>query len=109
MSESIEEKLKRLGACGMGYPSMGLPCIRPKGHNPFNHCFALVEETDGEVWGVYMMQDDMNWVSSPTQFPNDIVVSKPLVKRIKRKTPLDPNGNPIPDRRGAIAHTKAKS
>lgn len=108
--ESIETTLKRIGACGMGYPSSGLHCIRPKGHDsPISRCFALVEETEGNVWGVWMDQDGKTWTQSLTQFPTDIVVSKPLVKSIKRNNLLDQKGSPIPDRRGAIAHTKAKS
>lgn len=100
--ESIEEKLERLGACGMGYPSLGLPCIRPKGHsNPISQCFALVETNDSNVWGVYMDQDSKTWTQALTQFPTDLVVSKPLMKREIIEQ--------IPDRKAAIAHTKALS
>ena len=99
--ESMEEKLERLGACGNGYPSLGLPCMRPKDHNPFIDCFALVEGIDGKVQGVYMQQDGKDLVDDPTLFPTDLVISKPFMKRKMEHA--------LPDRRAAIAHTKAKA
>lgn len=57
-------------ACGMGYPSLGLPCVRPPDHG-FSDCFAL-KRKDGRLWGVYMQQDGKDWVSDPTQWPDDI-------------------------------------
>lgn len=92
--------LERIGACGDGYPSLGMPCVRPKGHSPFVDCFALVETIEGKVWGVYMQQDGKDWIDDKTRFPTDLVVSTPLFKEKMKEQ--------ITDRKGAIAHTKRK-
>ena len=108
--ESMEERLERIGACGMGYPSLGLPCVRPKDHlenipkfhsSPVSDCFALVKKDDGTVWGVYMQQDDKAWTDDQTQWPTDIRISTPLFQQKLEE--------PVPDRRAAIAHTRAMS
>ena len=99
--ESMEEKLDRLGACGMSHPNLDLRCLRPKGHKyHIIECFSLIE-LHGFTKGVWMRQDGKDWVSDPTQFPTDLVVSKPLMKSEIVEQ--------IPDRRAAIAHTKALS
>lgn len=106
--ESVEEKLERLGACGMGYPSQGLPCVRPKDHsNPISDCFALLEKPDGKVWGVYMQQDGKEWVDDQTQFPTDLVISTPLFKE-RTTYRLPGEDDALPDRRGLVAHSKGK-
>ncbi len=99
--ETQEEMLDRIGACGMGYPSLGLPCVRPKGHDsPVSDCFAMVEELDGTVRGVYMLQDEKIWVDDPRKFPSELVVKHPIFKRKKAE--------PRADRRAAIEHTRRK-
>lgn len=108
--DNMEEVLERLGACGMGYPDLGLPCIRPKDHNPFHDCFALLEKPDGKVWGVYMQQDGKDWVDDPTTFPTDLVISTPLFKeRTAYQNTAETDESSLPDRRGLVAHTKGKS
>lgn len=88
------EELQKLGACCKGYPNMGLPCLRPNDHSPFDDCFSL-KERDGVLYGVFMVQDGKEWVADQKKWPKDLVVKdKPW---------------PNIDRRGAIAHTKAKS
>ncbi len=100
--ETIQEKLERLDACGMGYPSEGLPCIRPNGHsNPVSNCFALIRNRQGETVGCYMQQDGKEWVTDPTQFPPDLVITVPLFR--------DAVVEQVPDRRGLVAHSKGKS
>jgi len=92
-----EKDLIEAEACGMGYPDLGLPCVRPKDHPGIQDCFALTER-DGVTWGVFMRQDSKDWISDVTLWPTDIVISTPIVEPVLPKT----------DRRGAIAHTKAK-
>ena len=60
-----------LQKCGMGYPTMGLPCIRPKGHkDAVSDCFAV---KDGQ--GVYMQQDGKDWVGGDrTKWPDDAII-----------------------------------
>lgn len=100
--ETIKEKLERLGACGMGYPDLGLPCIRPKDHNPFHDCFALMEESDdGRIIGCYMQQDGKDWVTDRSQFPTDLVISTPLYSEKMEEA--------VPDRRGLVEHTRSRS
>ncbi len=84
--------------CGMGYPSLGLPCVRPKGHSGIQDCFAITEK-DGVPWGVFMRQDSKDWVMDMTLWPKDYKASALIVEPALPKT----------DRRGAIAHTKAKN
>ena len=100
--ETTKEKLERLGACGMGYPSEGLPCIRPKGHSsPVSDCFAIFRNQQGEVLGCYMTQDGKEWIRNPTYFPTDIVISTPLFSSSPREE--------VPDRRGLVAHSRGKT
>ena len=100
--ESVEEKLERLGACGMGYPSLGLPCVRPVGHdNPASICFAIVKDTNGDVAGVWMTQDSKEWVTDISQFPKDLVISTPLFEQKVEEA--------MPDRRGLVEHSRGKS
>jgi hypothetical protein len=99
--ESMNEKLERLGACGDGYPSEGLPCVRPVGHSPFLDCFALIRNRQGETVGCYMQQDGKEWIRNHADFPTDIVVSSPLFH--------DGISEVVPDRRGLVAHSKGKS
>ncbi len=100
--EDIEEKLERLGACGMGYPSLGLPCVRPAGHgNPVSICFAIVKDTNGDVAGVWMTQDSKEWVTDVSQFPTDLVISTPLFEQKVEEA--------MPDRRGLVKHSRGKS
>lgn len=55
--------------CGMGYPSQGLPCVRPKGHDwPLSPCFAIT--SDGK--GVYLYQDGKEWCKSQKEWPEDV-------------------------------------
>lgn len=97
----------RLEKCGSGYPSAGLPCIRVKGHqSPVSDCFAV---KDGH--GVYMQQDGKDWVGPDrTRWPDD-----ELYTRDEPKSPLylltqeEFETDIIPDRRAAIAATKAKN
>lgn len=83
--------------CGCGYPSLGLPCIRPKGHqSPVSDCFAV---KDGH--GVYMQQDGKDWVGPDrTRWPDDVLIDPEP----------EPESEPMPpaNRRAAIAATKAK-
>ena len=99
--ESMEEKLERLGACGMGYPSEGLPCIRPTGHNPILECFAMIRNRQGEKVGCFMLQDGKEWVTDESIFPTDIVVSTPLFHDGLKES--------VPDRRGLVAHSRSKA
>ena len=100
--ESVWEKLERLGACGMGYPSEGLPCIRPTGHDsPVSMCFALIRNRQGEMVGCYMAQDSKEWVRNHADFPTDIVISTPLFSDSLKEAK--------PDRRGLVAHSRGKS
>ena len=99
--ETTKEKLERLGACGMGYPSEGLPCIRPTGHNPLLECFALVKNTKGEVAGVWMTQDSKEWTTNATEFPADILIRTPLYEKKAEEI--------VCDRRGLVAHSRGKS
>jgi len=84
--------------CGSGYPSAGLPCIRPKGHqSPVSDCFAV---SDGH--GVYMQQDGRDWVGPDrTRWPDDVLIDPEP----------EPEAEPLPpaNRRAAIAATKAKN
>ena len=99
--------------CGRGYPLLGLPCIRPKDHNPFKDCFAV----KGGM-GVYMQQDGKDWVgNNQMNWPNDIVTShgwtnpktglwdgaKPKDQVTEKELIEGPTG-----RAAAIAATKAK-
>ena len=83
--------------CGGGYPSIGLSCIRPKGHqSPVSDCFAV---SDGH--GVYMQQDGRDWVGPDrTRWPDDVL--------IEPEPEPEPEPMPHSDRRAAIAATKAK-
>ncbi len=100
--ESAEEKLERLSACGMGYPTLGLPCVRRRGHDsPVSICFAIVKNTDGDVAGVWMTQDSKEWVTDISQFPKDLVISTPIFEQKMEEA--------MPDRRGLVAHSKGKS
>jgi len=87
--------------CGSGYPSLGLPCIRPKGHqSPISDCFAV---KDGQ--GVYMQQDGKDWVGADTtRWPDDVIIADKLVLLTQEEWESDP----VPDRRAAIEATKAK-
>jgi hypothetical protein len=102
--ESMEEKLERLGACGMGYPSLGMPCVRPKGHDsPVSTCFALVKHTGAtdDVIGVFMTQDSKDWTTDRAQWPTDLVVLRPLFEEKVEEI--------VPDRRGLVEHSRGKS
>ncbi len=100
--EDIEEKLERLGACGMGYPSEGLPCVRPKDHDgPLNDCFAVTRNEKGEIAGCFMGQDYKSWVTDISRFPKDLVVSTPFFEQKMEEA--------VPDRRGLVAHSRGKS
>ena len=99
--ESVRDKLERLGACGGGYPSEGLPCIRPTGHNPILECFALIRNRQGEKMGCFMLQDGKEWVTDETIFPVDIVTSTPLYSDSLREV--------VPDRRGLVEHSRSKT
>ncbi len=100
--ESVEEKLERIGACGMGYPRLGMPCVRPKGHdNPVSICFAIVKNTNGDVAGIWMTQDSKEWVTDVAQWPTDIVISTPFFEQKMEEA--------VTDRRGLVAHSKGKS
>jgi hypothetical protein len=102
--ENIAEKLERLGACGMGYPSEGLPCILPKGHDsPVSMCFAMIRNRQGERVGCLMVQDGKEWVFDESLFPTDIVTSTPLYHDGMS------DGRSVPDRRGLVAHSRGKS
>ena len=82
----------------MGYPSMGLPCIRPHGHqsHSMSDCFAVSTQSGK---GVYMQQDGKDWVGTDrADWPDDV-----LIKPEEFETDII-----IPDRRAAIAATKAK-
>ncbi len=107
----IEEQLKQIGACGMGYPDLGLPCIRSKGHNSFRDCFALVESPEGEIVGCYMQHDGKNWVTDQSEFPDDIVTSTPLFKERKKDGRVfsEPKIKTTTDRRGLVKHSKARA
>ncbi len=111
--ESTEEKLERLGACGMGYPDLGLPCIRPVGHDgPLSDCFALVKNSFGETVGCYMQQDGKDWITDQSQFPTDLVISTPLVSLATRPNVCSTSEKMeeiVPDRRGLVAHSRGKS
>lgn len=109
---SIKDQLEKIGACGMGYPDLGLPCIRPTGHNSFHDCFALVESPEGEVVGCYMQQDGKDWVTDRSQFPTNIVTSTPLFKERNKDGRVfsEPKvAEATTDRRGLVAHSKGKS
>jgi hypothetical protein len=98
----MKEKLKRLGACGMGYPSLGMPCVRRRGHDsPVSICFAVVKNTNGDVAGVWMTQDSKEWVSDQSQWPTDLVISTPIFEQKMEEA--------LPDRRGLVAHSKGIS
>ncbi len=57
--------------CGQGYPTAGLACIRPAGHaSPTSICFCLA---DGS--GVYLYQDETQFVDDPDGWPEDIILS----------------------------------
>lgn len=100
--ESISEKLGRLGACGLGYPALGMPCVRPAGHdNPVSICFAIVKNTNGEVAGIWMTQDSKEWVTDQSQWPKDLVISTPIFEQKMEEMATD--------RRGLVAHSKGKS
>jgi hypothetical protein len=103
--EIIKKKLERLGACGMGYPSEGLPCIRPAGHdNPESTCFAMIRNRQGAKVGCFMVQDGKEWITDESKFPTDIVVSTPLYHDGMRE-----EVQAVPDRRGLVAHSRGKS
>ena len=98
--ETVGEKLERLGACGDGYPSEGLPCIRSAGHSPIMEHFALLRNRQGEIVGCYMAQDGKEWVRNQADFPTDLVVTVPLFRDEMVEKP---------DRRGLVAHSRGKS
>ena len=80
--------------CGMGYPGLGLVCIRPKGHSPWLYCFAKTER-EAKIWGVFMQQDGKDWTDDPMDWPGDLVEPTP-----KNAAPLG--------RRAAIEAQKAR-
>ena len=86
--------------CGMGYPSLGLPCIRPAGHaSPLSVCFAVTVQNN-ELWGVWMYQDGKEWVADSKHWPDDLLLQK--------APPGAEPPEPKVDRRAAVAATKAK-
>ena len=113
MREEALQALEKIGACGMGYPDLGLPCIRPKGHG-FQDCFALVESEEGEVVGCYMQQDGKDWVTDPYDFPTELATSTPLFKeekingRVFSKLKGSEEKEEVTDRRGLVAHSRGK-
>lgn len=57
--------------CGMGYPTLGLPCVRPRGHNsPTSICFAVINNQ-----GVFMYQDEKVWVPKD-EWPKDAILKE---------------------------------
>ena len=99
--ESMEEKLVRLGACGMGYPALGMPCIRPKGHNPLLECFTLIKTGDEEVTGVWMTRDEKQSSTDANEFPTDLVTRIPQFEQKVEEV--------MTDRRGLVAHSRSKT
>ena len=116
MREEAKQALEKIGACGMGYPDLGLPCIRLKGHSGFRDCFALVESEEGEVVGCFMQQDGKQWVTDRSEFPGELATSTPLFKekKIDGRVYSKLKGSAeekaaVTDRRGLVAHSKGKS
>ncbi|KKN88824.1 hypothetical protein LCGC14_0244310 [marine sediment metagenome] len=62
--------------CSMGYPSLGLGCIRPKGHSQGLDCFAKTEH-EGKMWGVFLHQDGNDWTDNPKHWPSDLAEATP--------------------------------
>jgi hypothetical protein len=60
--------LRKTNACGMGYPGLGLPCLRRRGHSSFvSPCFSV---RGGR--GFWLYQDGRDSAGPEDRWPDDI-------------------------------------